>query len=106
LLTKTSFLEWQWLDDKGKQKRKFEIFSNESEIFTFAGIYNVWKAPDGSDKLTYTILTTEADEMMSKIHNTKKRMPIILKVEDEHSFLQGGEISRFAFPYTTPKISF
>jgi len=56
--------------------------------------------------LTYTILTTEADEMMSKIHNTKKRMPIILKMEDEKLYLESEDIKKYTLSYTTDKLAF
>jgi len=37
---------------------------------------------------------------MSKIHNSKKRMPIVLKKEDRENWLSGNEILNFSFPYT------
>jgi putative SOS response-associated peptidase YedK len=36
---------------------------------------------------------------MSKIHNSKQRMPIILHKEDENHWLEGKDYSKFAFPY-------
>ena len=36
---------------------------------------------------------------MAEIHNTKKRMPIILKPEDESKWLQHEPINNFAYPY-------
>jgi putative SOS response-associated peptidase YedK len=42
---------------------------------------------------TYTILTTDANEQMSQIHNSKKRMPMILTPEEESIWLQNGKIS-------------
>ena len=41
---------------------------------------------------TYTILTTEANALMSVIHNTKKRMPVIVSPENESEWLHGKEI--------------
>jgi putative SOS response-associated peptidase YedK len=32
---------------------------------------------------TFTVITTRANPLLEKIHNTKKRMPVILKSEDE-----------------------
>jgi putative SOS response-associated peptidase YedK len=34
----------------------------------------------------------EANELMSKIHNTKKRMPVILNGKDEKDWLNGQKI--------------
>jgi len=38
---------------------------------------------------------------MAEIHHTKKRMPVILKKEDEILWLNGMDYNKFAFPYTT-----
>lgn len=46
----------------------------EGDLFLFAGLYN--ELDDNS--LTTTILTTEANDFFAKIHNQKKRMPLIL----------------------------
>jgi len=37
---------------------------------------------------------------MKYINNTKKRMPIILKVADEEKWLAGVGIPQFAYPYS------
>ena len=42
---------------------------------------------------------------MSQIHNTKKRMPVILKEEDEKEWLTGSDYTRFAFPYSVKLIA-
>lgn len=47
-------------------------------------------------------LTTEANELMSRIHNNNRRMPIILKENDRESWLAGKDPSAFAFPYEVP----
>lgn len=36
---------------------------------------------------------------MSEIHNNKKRMPVVLTKEDQQGWLDGIELSNFAFPY-------
>ena len=36
---------------------------------------------------------------MAEIHNTKKRMPVILKPEDEKNWLNHAPIKNFANPY-------
>ena len=71
---------WQWLDSKGKQKQKYIITPTAQEIFAFAGFYSTWKKPQSGKEITsYTIATTEANELMAEIHNNKKRIPIVLK---------------------------
>jgi putative SOS response-associated peptidase YedK len=39
----------------------------------------------GEVNQTFTILTTEANDFMGKIHNTKKRMPLFLNSDNQIS---------------------
>ena len=48
-------------------------FDDGRDVFAFAGIYN--SMPDST---SCSIITTEANEYFSEIHNLKKRMPLIL----------------------------
>jgi putative SOS response-associated peptidase YedK len=100
LIIANGFYEWQWLDSKGKNKEKYEIGIGNDELFSFAGIYSQWvDTTTGEIKNTYAIVTTEANELMAEIHNIKKRMPVILKQEDELKWLQHQPIQDFALPY-------
>ena len=88
LIIATAYYEWRWNDEKGKSKDKYEIHCSENEIFTFAGIYSKWKSPvNGENYNTFSILTTEANDTMTYVHNMKKRMPILLNQEDENKWL-------------------
>ena len=64
---------------------------NSSEHFAFAGLWDVWRKPDGSNLETFTIVTTEPNELMHPIHN---RMPVVLRREDEEQWL---DVSRARF---------
>ncbi len=65
-------------------------------------MYSTWKNPQsGYSMLTYTILTTEANELMAEIHNNKKRMPVVLNNEHHALWLQGDNYKDFAYPYQT-----
>lgn len=93
LIIADGFFEWQWLDPKGKQKQKYLITLPENQLFAFAGLYNIWADPTTGEMInTYTILTTTANELMSIIHNSKKRMPVILNPEDEAQWLTGAQV--------------
>lgn len=83
LIIASSFHEWKHLDNS-KVKIKHEISTPGNELFAMAGLYSEF-----DDKITYTILTTEANELMATIHNSKKRMPVILRKEEEHLWLEG-----------------
>ena len=100
LVPASHFFEWHWNDEKGKVKQKYQISVADEELFAFAGLYSVWNNPqNGQQMLTYTILTTEANELMAEIHNNKKRMPVVLNSEHHNLWLQGENIKTFAFPY-------
>lgn len=90
LIPATGFYEWKWLDGKGKSKEKYLIQVENSPIFCFAGLWSKWIDPlSGNLRGTYTILTTEANPLMAEIHNSKKRMPVILDVNAEEEWLLG-----------------
>lgn len=94
LILADGFYEWQWLDEKGKQKQKYELTLPDNELFAFAGLYSEWVNKSTGEKInTYTILTTEANELMSKVHNTKKRMPIIVSADNEMNWLNGQKLT-------------
>lgn len=100
LVIANGFYEWQWLDSKGRHKNKFEIGISDGELFSFAGLYSQWTdIVTGQIIDTYTIITTEANPLMAEIHNIKKRMPVILKREDEKRWLNHSPLSDFSFPY-------
>jgi putative SOS response-associated peptidase YedK len=100
LVLASGFYEWQWLDEKGKLKNKHRISMSDDRLFAFGGIYSEWNDIEtGTQLTTYSIVTTEANELMAEIHNIKRRMPIILKKEDESKWLNHDSIERYAYPY-------
>jgi len=107
LVIATSFFEWHWNDEKGKSKTKYQIFSKESEIFAFAGIYDTWKDNrTGKNYNSFSIVTTHANEQMEYIHNHKKRMPIMLKKSNEKAWLDcSNHVDDFAFPYSVDMVT-
>ena len=78
LVITNGFYEWQ---HQGKIKTKYEIGFND-ELFAFGGIY---------DNDSFSIVTTEAKGIMREIHNTKFRMPIALKSDEEMKAWLNGE---------------
>jgi putative SOS response-associated peptidase YedK len=51
----------------------------EHEPFALGGIWSIWTNKETAEvHTTCSIITTPANELMSRIHNTKKRMPLIL----------------------------
>ena len=76
LVPADGFFEWM---DFNKKKYPHYIFMNDKKIFCFAGIYSSWVNKETGELIqTFSILTTAANPMMEKIHNLKKRMPVIV----------------------------
>jgi putative SOS response-associated peptidase YedK len=79
LILCSGFFEWQKV--KGK-KYPYYISLKNDEIFVFGGIWSSWADTETGEIInTYAIITVEANELVGKIHNTKKRMPLILEPE-------------------------
>jgi putative SOS response-associated peptidase YedK len=88
IIPATSFYEWKWLDSKGKNKEKYEIKLQNNQIFAFAGLWSDWTNKNTGDTIyTFTIVTTQANELMAEIHNTKKRMPVVLQTNQIDKWL-------------------
>lgn len=87
IVPSSGFFEWQTI---GKEKIPYFIYPAKGEIFSLAGLFDQWQDPvSGKIKKTFTVLTCPANELMAEIHNSKKRMPVILKSEQEINWLQG-----------------
>ncbi len=79
------FYEWRTI---GKQKYPYYIHTKDNEPFAFGGIYNDWVNKETGEIInTFSIITTEANTLMAKIHNVKLRMPLILTREIEQDWL-------------------
>lgn len=88
LIPMTGFFEWKWQDSKGKEKTPYYIHLKGQKIFSVAGLYSTWHdKATGTDHNTYTVLTTKANPLMEEIHNSKKRMPVIIPREYEKDWL-------------------
>ena len=88
LVPAAGFYEWRAFQGK---KYPYYIFLKDKTVFSFAGIWEEWVDPATGELLrTYSILTTEANPLLAKIHNTKKRMPVILPEEQERAWLADG----------------
>ena len=88
LIPMTGFFEWKWQDSKGKEKTPYYIYLKDQSIFSAAGIYSTWEdTANCTTVYSYSVLTTKANTLMEEIHNTKKRMPVILPQQFEKDWL-------------------
>ncbi|HSO86161.1 MAG TPA: SOS response-associated peptidase [Draconibacterium sp.] len=86
----------------------FYIAHKEGKPFYFAGLWNDWANPDTGEILnTFTIVTTRANTLMTKIHNKPKfsdepRMPVILPDDATEEYLRPlsrKEIEELCVPF-------
>jgi putative SOS response-associated peptidase YedK len=82
LVPATAFYEWKKLDAKTRQP--YAITLPDTPLFAFAGLWDGWKDPQGNWLQSFTIVTTEANELMSSIHT---RMPVIPHPRDYDRWL-------------------
>jgi putative SOS response-associated peptidase YedK len=73
LIPASGFYEWQ--KGNGRTKLPFFIRPRDSDLFSFAGLWESWNDKEGEVVASCTILTTTANEVMRPIH---ERMPVIL----------------------------
>ena len=103
LIPANGFYEW-WRSAKGKIPFLFAM--TDHRIFCIAGLWERWTRPHVDSALglddtgpnlsqiteTFTIITTEANEMVGKIRN---RMPAILGPEHYSAWLEPGSELKF-----------
>ena len=103
LILVNGFHEWKWLDEKGKSKEQYLIKIKDQPIFSLGGLYTIWTDPQtGMETTTFTIVTTDANELMSEIHNTKYRMPILLNKQNQYRWLDDLPLDDFSIPNYDP----
>lgn len=92
------FFEWQ---KAGKNKKPYRFALKTGELFTFAGLWDIWTPPNGKPLFSCTIITTEANSLVSPIHN---RMPVILDKKGETLWLDPSvkteNLKRLLIPYS------
>lgn len=81
IIPANGFYEWK---KEGNKKIPYFIYLKGFKLFGFAGIYDRLQEEDGKILNTFSIITTEPNELISSIHN---RMPVILSPDDENSWL-------------------
>jgi putative SOS response-associated peptidase YedK len=84
LIPADGFYEWK-RNGRDKQPYCFEMLGREP--FALAGLWDCWRAPDGTALETCTILTTTPNQLLADIHD---RMPALLPPETYDLWLDPG----------------
>jgi putative SOS response-associated peptidase YedK len=80
-----AFYEWQTVGKRTKHPFAFALKSGEP--CALAGLWERWQPKEGEALETFTILTTDPNELMEPIHH---RMPVILEPRDYERWLDPG----------------
>jgi putative SOS response-associated peptidase YedK len=77
----SGFFEWK---RTGQGSQPYKIHLRNEPIMSLAGIWEIWRPETPDARLSFSILTTSANEFMRDIHD---RMPVILDRADENAWL-------------------
>ena len=97
LIPANAFYERPKLGKPPKQPYAFEIGSGS--LFAFAGLWDAWKDGEGRWLQSFSIVTTDANELMAPIH---PRMPVILYARDYDRWLDRDETERLLLDLLRP----
>jgi putative SOS response-associated peptidase YedK len=70
LVVADGYYEWRDTD-----RQPFAMALGNRGLMTFAGLWDLWRTPDGATIKSFTIITTRANALAASIHD---RMPVIL----------------------------
>ena len=96
LVPANGYYEWQ---TRGARKQPYRITLRTGALFAFAGLWERWQPETGEPVLTFTIITTLANKLVSEVH---ERMPAIIAPADYQRWLTGSPqtTKRLLVPYT------
>ncbi|MBW8268881.1 SOS response-associated peptidase [Caldovatus aquaticus] len=78
LVPADAFYEWRQEGAPGSPKRPYAVARADGAPMAFAGLWEGWRAPDGTVVRSYAIVTTAANAKLAALH---ARMPAILPPE-------------------------
>ncbi len=104
LIPTTGFYEWVKADG-GKQP--YFIHRTDKDVFSFAGLWEIWNSPQGEEVWTCTILTTDANNKIQHLHH---RMPVMLEGDARDAWLDDAsntdELRAILQPFDSDKMDY
>ncbi len=94
---------YEWVEIVGRSYRvPLRYVLQNNEPFAFAGLWESWKKPDGSNLESYSIITTTPNKLAAKVHD---RMPVILNEKDFDEWLDPSnedtdKLKKLLVPYS------
>jgi putative SOS response-associated peptidase YedK len=98
------FYEWKMME--AGRKQPYYIKPANEETFAFAALWDKSITPAGEAILSCAVITMPANELLRDIHNSKFRMPAILKHEHIEAWLSGSadEARELLQPYPSDEM--
>lgn len=97
LILSTGFYEWRHIHGINKrtgepkktaEKYPYFVHVKDRSYFFLAGIWQAWTDKEtGVYKESCAVITTAANALMQQVHNSKKRMPVILNEEQAFAWM-------------------
>ena len=95
LVPADGFYEWK---TEGRTKQPYYFSHLSGAPLVLAGLWESWRAPDGTILRTVCLITTSANALMAPIHD---RMPVLLNPTDWATWLEGSmeQAAQLIAPY-------
>jgi putative SOS response-associated peptidase YedK len=90
---------YEWANKDAKSKQAYAIALKSGEPYAFAGLWERWRPREGEPLETFTILTTESNEILEPIHD---RMPVILEPKDYRRWMEQASAERLPVDLLRP----
>lgn len=105
IIPSSGFYEWE---HNGNKKQPYYIQLADHSPMCLAGVWETWKAPDGSEIETFAILTTESNKLVAPLHD---RMPVILHPDTftlwlSHNLHDPQQLLSLYQPYPSERMTF
>ena len=107
----SGFFEWRHKNPEKKNSEKYPFYVSlkDEGMFVFGGIWEKFTDRNTGEIInTYAIITTRANDLMELVHNTKKRMPLIIEPEKAMKWLEpdlsNEEIQSYFQPFDSDKL--
>ncbi len=103
LVVADGYYEWRNAD-----RQPFAIALGNRGPMTFAGLWDLWRTPDGNPLKSFAIITTQANNLLRPLHD---RMPVLLAADNWAAWLgetetSDGEIKAMLKPYADEGMAF
>lgn len=102
LILADGFYEWK---SDGQKKHPYLFRLKEERAFTFAGLWEKWRDPEGKELKSCAIITTSPNSLVANYHD---RMPVILGAESRWMWLESGspqDLERLLRPFPAELMS-